>query len=62
MVANESIRQAAKTHSVRLWEIAEALGIADTTFSRYLRREVSQEKTSEILKIIEQISDRREDV
>lgn len=57
-MANEGIRQAAKKAGVRLWEIAEALGIADTTFSRYLRRDMPQEETLKILKVIEQISGR----
>lgn len=57
-MANEGIRQAAKKAGVRLWEIAEALGIADTTFSRYLRRDMPQEETLKNLKVIEQISER----
>ena len=57
-MANEGIRQAAKKAGVRLWEIAEALGIADTTFSRYLRRDMPQEETLKILKVIERIAER----
>lgn len=50
---NKEIRTAAKTAGVRLWQIAEVLGINDGNFSRKLRRELPQEEKTKILAIIE---------
>lgn len=50
---NQEIREAAKAQGVRLWQIAEALGMADSNFSRKLRHELPQEEKSRILRIIE---------
>ena len=55
MRANEEIRLAAKDANVCLWQIADALGIADHTFSRKLRKELNEEKKKEILDIINRI-------
>lgn len=41
---NLDIRQEAKTAKVNLWQIAEQLGIADSNFSRKLRKELSVEE------------------
>ena len=55
MMENIIIRKAAETHGVKLWEIAEKLGMADGTFSRKLRRELSNDEQKRILSIIEDI-------
>ena len=39
------------------WQVAEAIGIADTTFSKWLRRELSAEKKIQILLAIEKMSE-----
>ena len=57
--ANSDIRQAAFSSGVDLWEIAEAIGVTDGTFSRKLRRELDEKEKKEILKIIETISKRK---
>ncbi len=43
-MANEIIRREAKRAGVKLWEIADYCGMADTTFSRQMRKELSEEK------------------
>ena len=53
---NNVIRQAAKSAGVKLWELAEALGIADSTLSRHLRRELPDEEKQKILEIIDRLS------
>lgn len=58
--ANSDIRQAAFSSGVYLWEIAEAMGGTDGTFSRKLRRELDEKEKKEILKIIKTISKRKE--
>jgi len=53
---NIDIRNAASGAGVKLWQIADALGIADFNFSRKLRKELSQEEKERILSIIDQLS------
>lgn len=53
---NTDIRRAAAANGVRLWEIAEALGIADSTLSKMLRKELPHEKKQDIFAIIDKLS------
>lgn len=49
---NEDIRQAAKQAGVYLWQVAEALQMQDTNFSRLLRRELDVTEKAKIYNII----------
>lgn len=53
---NLDIRDYAKTHGVRLWEIADNLKIQDTAFSKQLRKEFDEEKKAHIKNIIDTLS------
>lgn len=53
---NQEIRQAAMRKGVRMWQIAEALGVHENTFSRRLRTELPQEEQEKILSIIDDLS------
>ena len=53
---NADIRRAAAANGIHLWQIAEAYGTSDTTFSKLLRRELPPEKKREILAIIDKIA------
>lgn len=55
---NDAIRKAAKEKGVRLWQIAEKLGVNDGNFSRRLRRELPEEEQRRILGIIKELSER----
>lgn len=57
--ANQEIRKEAKRAGVRLWEIAERLGMNDGNFSRKLRRELNQEERNKILTIISELGTER---
>lgn len=57
---NNDIRRAAAANGVRLWEIAEAYGITDSTFSKLLRKELPHEKKQDIFAIIEKLSSQME--
>lgn len=57
---NLDIRQEAKKAKVNLWQIAEQLGIVDSTFSRKLRKELSVEEKTKIRAIISEPSDTKE--
>ncbi len=52
---NQDVRRAAQAAGVKLWQIADELGIMDTSFSRMLRKELSDEKKAEIFGIIEKL-------
>lgn len=57
--ANIDIRAAATAAGVRLWEIAERLGMADSSFSRKLRYEFSEDEKANILEIIKDLATER---
>lgn len=53
---NYDVKTAAKNRGVYLWQVAEALGIADTTLCRRLRKELSAEEKERIFSIIDELS------
>lgn len=54
--SNKDIREAAASAGVFLWQVAEAIGVTDGTFSRKLRRELPDDDKAVILQIIQQLS------
>ena len=56
-MCNQDIRCAASGARVKLWQIADALGIADCNFSRKLRKELPQDEKEKIFSIIQQLSE-----
>lgn len=57
MKQNMRIREAAKATGVRMWQIAEKLGIQDTAFSRKLRHELPEKEAEKVLSIIAQLAE-----
>lgn len=55
-MANQDVKRVAAGAGVRLWQIAEALGIADCSLSRKLRRELPPEEKARIFEIISNLS------
>ena len=55
MIANEEIRNAAKAAGVKLWQVADRLGMHDSNFSKKLRKELSADEQQNILDIIKDI-------
>ena len=53
---NQEIRKTAKAAGVKMWEIADALGIADTTFCRKLRKELPANEKEQVLSIIAELA------
>lgn len=53
---NQDIRTAAAKAGIKLWQIADALGIADCNFSRKLRHELPKEQKDRIMQIIKNLS------
>lgn len=55
MAKNKDLRAAAEKADVKLWEIAQKLGILDSNFSRKLRYELSKKEKLKIRTIINEI-------
>ncbi len=55
-MCNKDIRDYAKEHNVKLWQIATELHITDGNFSRKLRFELSEEKKQQIYNIIDELA------
>ena len=53
---NQDIREAVAAHGLRLWEIAEELGMNDGNLSRKLRRELPEDEKRHIFSIIENLA------
>ena len=55
-MCNMDIRQAAAGAGVRLWQIADAIGLNDGNFSRKLRKELPEDEKQKIFAIIEDLA------
>lgn len=55
-MCNIDVRRAAAGNGVRLWQVADALGIADAQLSRKLRKELPDDEKQKIFEIIREIS------
>lgn len=53
---NEDIKNIAKENNIRLWRVAERLGVSDSNFSRMLRYKLSKEDRKKILEIIKELT------
>ena len=53
---NQDIRRTAAGAGVKLWQVADALGIADCSLSSKLRKELPQEEKDRIFGIIRELS------
>lgn len=54
-MANTDIRTLAKQSNIKLWQIADKLGLTDITFSKKLRKELSKDEKAKIKSIIEEL-------
>ena len=53
---NKEIREAARQAGVKLWQIADALGMTDGNFSRKLRHELTEGQQEKVYAIIAKLS------
>ena len=53
---NQDIRRAAVGAGLKLWQVADALGIADGSLSRKLRHELPAEEKEKIFSIIQELA------
>ena len=57
---NMEIRREAAKNGLKLWEVAEACGITDSTFSRKLRRELPSDQRDHVLRVIANLAECKE--
>lgn len=50
---NDKIKKAIKRKNIKLWQVAEKLGLYDSNFSRMLRYELTEEQLERINKAVE---------
>lgn len=53
---NQDIRRAAAGNGVFLWQVADVMGIADSSLSRKMRRELPADEKRMIFRIIEELA------
>ena len=56
-MSNESVRREAKKARVALWELADALGISESTITRKLRKELETSEKEKLIATIKSISE-----
>ena len=54
-MANQDIRELLKRNRIYLWEVAQAYGCTESTLSKKLRIELSQEEKDKIIAIIDKL-------
>ena len=55
-MANEAIKARAKEKGVKLWQVADRIGLTDSNFSRKLRKELPAADGNMIIGIIDDIA------
>lgn len=60
-MANDDIRLAAAGAGIRLWQVADELGIPDSSLSRKLRHELPTQERERVMSIIRKLSDNRQE-
>lgn len=55
-MSNRDIRNAAGGYGIRLWQVAEAIGMNESAFSRKMRKELPMEEKEKILAVIENLA------
>ena len=55
-MSGTEIRKRIIEAGLKIWQVAKAYGVADTTFSKYLRGEFTKENADRILSIITELA------
>lgn len=55
-MSNQEIRNAAGGKGLGLWQVADALGMNESAFSRKLRKELPQDEKEKILAVIDDLA------
>lgn len=54
---NQEIRNAVKVAGIKMWQLADEVGIADTTLCRRLRHELREDEKKQLLAAIHRLSE-----
>lgn len=54
-MSNKDIERLLKQEKIYKWEVAEKLGLHETSFCRWWRKELSQEQVQRVLSAVEEI-------
>lgn len=54
-MSNKDIERLLKHEQIYKWEVAEKLGLHETTFCRWWRKELSEEQAQRVLSAVEEI-------
>lgn len=57
---NRDVRLAISDAGFYLWQVAETLGVTDSTFSKKLRREMPADEKDTVLRAVERMKEQRE--
>ncbi len=60
-MTNNEVRKALKMNGVFLWEVGNALGVSESTVTRLMRTELTEEKKQEFLEAIQRVRREREE-
>lgn len=55
-MSGAEIRKQIIAAGLKIWQVAKAYGVSDTTFSKYLRRDFTADETAKVLGIINELS------
>lgn len=55
MQANKRLKLLIKSKNIKLWQVADKLGLCDSNFSRMLRYELTEEQLKKINKAITEL-------
>lgn len=54
-MSGAEIRKQILAAGLKIWQVAKAYGVADTTFSKYLRRDFTADEAAKVLGIINEL-------
>lgn len=60
-MTNEQIRATIVAAGLKQWQAAEKLGMTESSFSRFLRHELTEDQSQRVLEAIELAKTKRED-
>lgn len=52
---NIEVRNAIKNSGLKYWQVADALNVSDSTFTKWLRKELDPEKKVAVMKAIDKL-------
>lgn len=61
MKANYDIRSECHKYNIKLWELAEWIGVSESTMTRKLRQELPSEQKDHILSMILKLAEHKEE-